>query len=97
MATVTVIDKRSGELRVVDERGARILVALGKAIFSNEPERTLEQEYMTRSMQAAPAMVRVKRQRYESIEDFVGRADRELDAVATKRRGRPPGSKNREQ
>jgi len=49
--TVIVIDKRSGERRELDERGARILVALGKADYANAPS----QEYQTRSMEAAPA------------------------------------------
>lgn len=61
MALITVIDKRSGQPRDLEERQARILIALGKAyaaggeVSGDAPEIIRRGEYDTRHLEAAPA------------------------------------------
>lgn len=49
---ITVIHKRSGMPQAMDERSARILVALGKANYADAADRLPSQEYQTRAMTA---------------------------------------------
>lgn len=82
MTTVIVIDKRSGEPRQLEERQARVLVALGKAEYASERYRPRPlEEFATVDEWAAQPPVH-------------GYETRHMEAAPTKRRGRPPGSKN---
>ena len=78
---VTIIDKRSGQAKTMEARFAKILVAMGKAYYAGGEVAPGNNALGERGGESFIPSTQV----YET---------RHMEAAPTKRRGRPPGSKN---